>query len=277
MPAWFRLPFRSGPPRVAVIRLQGVIAAAGGAGTLSHAAVSPLLERAFRKGRPSAVALSINSPAGSPVQSSLIGAQVRRLARERSLPVHAFVEDVAASGGYWLAAAADDVWVDESSITGSIGVISASFGFPELLARAGIERRVHTAGEDKSLLDPFRPERPEDVARLKALQAGIHRHFIDHVTARRGARLDAGRSLFQGEVFLGRDAVEAGLADGVGHLVPKLRELYGEKVRLRPLALRRPLLGRLVPRIGDGAAADAVAAALEAAETRAAWARYGLR
>lgn len=277
MPRWFRLPFRSGPPRVAVLRLQGVIAAGAGGGTLGHAALAPLVERAFRKGRPAAVALAINSPGGSPVQSSLIGAHVRRLADELSVPVHAFVEDVAASGGYWLAVAADDIWVDESSITGSIGVISASFGFPELLARAGIERRVHTAGEDKSLLDPFRPERPDDVVRLKEIQARIHRNFIDHVKARRGTRLDGGRSLFEGEIFVGRDAVAAGLADGVAHLGPKLRELYGDKVRTRPHGLRRPFLRRLIPGIGAGEAVQGLAlGGFEAVEARASWARFGL-
>lgn len=276
MPRWFRLPFRSGPPRVAVLRLQGVIAASGGGGTLGHAALAPLIERAFRKGRPAAVALAINSPGGSPVQSSLIGAHVRGLADELSLPVHAFVEDVAASGGYWLAASADDVWVDESSLTGSIGVISAGFGFPELLARAGIERRVHTAGEDKSLLDPFRPERPDDVARLMAIQARIHRQFIDHVTARRGPRLQAGRSLFEGEIFVGREAVEAGLADGVAHMGPKLRELYGDRVRTRALGLRRPLLRRLVPGIAAEAVGAGLASGIDALERRAAWARFGL-
>lgn len=256
--------------------MQGVIAARGGNGTLSHAALGPLIERAFHTGRPAAVALAINSPGGSPVQSSLIGNHIRRLADELSVPVHAFVEDVAASGGYWLAAAADDIWVDESSITGSIGVISAGFGFPELLARAGIERRVHTAGEDKSLLDPFRPERPEDVTRLLSIQKRIHTHFIAHVRTRRGARLATDRSLFEGEVFVGGEAVEAGLADGIGHLMPKLRERYGDKVRLRPLGLRRPFLRRLVPTISAIDLASSLATAMDGVEARAHWTRFGL-
>lgn len=263
-------------PRVTVLRLQGVIAARAGAGTLSHAALGPVIERAFRTGRPAAVALAINSPGGSPVQSSLIGSHIRRLADELSVPVHAFVEDVAASGGYWLAAAADDIWVDRSSITGSIGVISAGFGFPELLARAGIERRVHTAGEDKSLLDPFRPERPEDVTRLHAIQRRVHAHFIDHVRTRRGARLATDRSLFEGELFVGLEAVEAGLADGIGHLVPKLRERYGEKVRLRNLGLRRPFLRRIVPSVGPSGMGQGLADTADAFEARALWARFGL-
>ncbi len=266
-------PFRARPPRVAAIRLQGVIGATVGGGTLSHAALAPVIERAFRKGRPTAVALAINSPGGSPVQSSLIGGHIRRVADELAIPVHAFVEDVAASGGYWLAAAADDIWLDESSIVGSIGVISAGFGFPELLERVGIERRVHTAGEDKSLLDPFRPERSEDIDRLRALQAHVHEHFIGHVTARRGTRIDASRGLFGGEVFVGTQAVEVGLADGIGHMVPKLRSLYGEDVKVRSLTLRRPLLRRLLPGIDAGAV---IASGVDAVETRAAWSRFGL-
>lgn len=277
MPNWFQNPFRARAPRVTVLRLQGVIAAGGGRGTLSHAAIGPLIERAFRKGRPAAVALAINSPGGSPVQSSLIGAHIRRLADELSVPVHAFVEDVAASGGYWLAAAADDIWIDESSITGSIGVISAGFGFQQLLERVGIERRVHTAGEDKSMLDPFRPERAGDVVRLKELQGHIHRHFIQHVMARRGDRLDGDRNLFDGEIFVGQGAVEVGLVDGIGHLLPKLRALYGDDVRTRMLGLRRPFLQRLVPNLGvDLDISGRVSAGIDVLNTRAAWARFGL-
>ncbi|UWQ19006.1 S49 family peptidase [Jannaschia sp. M317] len=263
-----RLPFRPRPAVIPVLRLQGVIAASGGRGTLSHSSLAPLIERAFRKGKPKAVALAINSPGGSPVQSALIGAHIRRLADELDIPVHAFVEDVAASGGYWLAAAADDIHLDPSSITGSIGVISSGFGFHELIARHGIERRVHTAGEDKSLLDPFRPERDEDVARLKDIQARIHASFIDHVKARRGARLVPDRDLFTGEVFVGAEAVDVGLADGLDHLEPRLKTLYGDKIRLVLLSQRRPLLQRLVPGILTEAAT--------AIETRAHWARFGL-
>ncbi|WP_092644483.1 S49 family peptidase [Jannaschia faecimaris] len=265
---WFPIPFRQKARRVSVLRLQGVISASGGRGGISHASFSPLIEKAFRKGKPDAVALAINSPGGSPVQSALIGAQIRRLAEETSCPVHAFVEDVAASGGYWLAAAADDIWVDDSSITGSIGVISSGFGFHELLARSGIERRVHTAGEDKSMLDPFRPERAEDVERLKTLQAQIHDHFISHVKTRRGDRLRDDQDLFTGEIFVGAQAVELGLVDGVAHMVPKLKALYGDKVRLTHHGQRRPLLQRLLPGI--------VTDALQSVENHAAWARFGL-
>ena len=253
---------------MAVLRLEGVIGAARAAGmSLSDAGLAPLIEAAFKRGRPQAVALAINSPGGSPVQSSLIAARIRRLADEKSIPVHAFVEDVAASGGYWLATAADRIYVDASSIVGSIGVISASFGFHELLSRQGVERRVYTAGEDKSLLDPFRPERAEDVERLKHLQATIHQSFIDQVRARRGDRLN-GDSLFTGDIWVGQSGVDVGLADELGHLVPVMRQMYGDKVRFRVIAPRRPLFRRLgIPGV------DAIASEIEA---RAHWGRFGL-
>jgi serine protease SohB len=252
-----------------VIRLQGTIASGGRtSGGLNDAALEPLIERAFARGKPAAVALIINSPGGSPVQSSLIAARIRRLAAEKTVPVHAFVEDVAASGGYWLACAADHIWVDDSSIVGSIGVIFASFGFPELMARQGIERRVVTSGRSKSLADPFLPEKAEDVARLKALQEPIHRAFIDHVKARRGTRLDSAADLFNADIWVGSGAVSVGLADGVAHLVPKMKELFGDKVELVPYGQRRSLLQRF--------GAQITGSALSAAEDRAAWARFGL-
>jgi serine protease SohB len=260
--------FRRGD-RISVIRLEGVIGGASrlGGATLSDASLAPLIEAAFRRGRPKAVTLAINSPGGSPAQSSLIAARIRRLSGELHIPVHALVEDVAASGGYWLETAADQIHVDANSIVGSIGVISASFGFQELIARHGIERRVHTAGEDKSMLDPFRPERAEDVERLKRLQAQIHDNFIAQVKARRGARL-SGDDLFSGEFWVGQRGIELGLADGVGHLVPVMRALYGEKVRFVTMAPRRPLIRRLgLPGVGE---------ALEAVEAGTLWTRYGL-
>ena len=253
-----RIPFLKSAPSVAVIRLHGTIGAATRGGGLSDAALAPLLDRAFRKGRPVAVALSINSPGGSPVQSSLIADRIRRNADRRRLPVHAFVEDVAASGGYWLATAADDIWADHSSLLGSIGVIAAGFGFSDLIARHGIERRVHTAGRSKSMLDPFRPETAEDVARLERLMAPMHEAFKAQVAARRGARLAQGLDLFTGDVWTGAQAVEVGLADGIAHLEPKLRQLYGNKVRLRPYGARKPFLRRLGMSADDlvGAAHD---------------------
>lgn len=260
-------------PRVSVLRLEGVIGAAGrlGAPSLTDARLAPLVEAAFRKGRPKAVALAINSPGGSAAQSSLIAARIRRLADELKIPVHAFVEDVAASGGYWLATAADRIHLDPNSIVGSIGVIYAGFGFPELLARHGIERRVHTAGVDKSMLDPFRPERPEDVDRLMALQRQIHANFIDQVKSRRGARL-ADRDLFTGEIWVGQGGIDVGLADATGHLVPTMKALYGDELRFSVIAPRPPLFRRLgLPGVGD-----ALGEAVGAAESASLWARFGL-
>jgi signal peptide peptidase SppA len=262
------IPFLKNHPVVPVIRLQGVIAANRPGAGLSDAGLAPLIERAFSRGKPAAVALVINSPGGSPVQSSLIAARIRRLAAEKDIEVHAFVEDVAASGGYWLACAGDRIWVDDSSIVGSIGVIFASFGFDKLMAKQGIDRRVVTAGRSKSLADPFQPEKPEDVERLKALQEPIHAAFIDHVKARRGARLDPAADLFNADIWVGGAAVKVGLADGVGHLVPKLKELYGDKVRLVPYGQRRTLMQRLGAQLGG--------AALGQVEDRALWSRYGL-
>ena len=262
------IPFMSSDPLVAVIRLTGPIASGSRAGVLNDMAMAPAIEKAFAKGKPKAVALVINSPGGSPAQSSLIAARIRRLAEEKELPVHAFVEDVAASGGYWLACAADHIWLDDSSIAGSIGVISASFGLHEFITRHGIERRVHTAGKDKSMLDPFRPERDEDIARLKGLQAQIHDSFIAHVKARRGDRLAEDADIFTGEFWVGQRAVDLGLADGIAHLVPKMKELYGDKTRF---AVHGPKRG-LFQRFG----ASLTAEALGQVEDRATWARYGL-
>ncbi len=263
------IPFLKSPPCVAVIRLQGVISAGGRGGAgLNDAALAPMIEKAFRRGKPAAVALSINSPGGSPVQSALIAARIRRLAEERKVPVHAFVEDVAASGGYWLATAGDDIWVDGSSVVGSIGVISSSFGFPEFLSRHGIERRVHTAGKSKSFLDPFRPEKPEDVARLRAILEPIHDAFKAQVSGRRGAQLAEGRDHFTGDVWVGQAAVDEGLADGVAHLVPKLKALYGDKVRLVPYGVKKSIFQRISGRV--------LGEAMEQIEERAHWARYGL-
>jgi signal peptide peptidase SppA len=259
--------------RVMVLRLEGVIGSGSrlGAPALGDARLAPVIEAAFRRGGPKAVALAINSPGGSPAQSSLIAARIRRLADELRVPVHAFVEDVAASGGYWLATAADRIHVDANSIVGSIGVISASFGLQDFIGRHGIERRIHTAGADKSMLDPFRAERPEDVERLKRFQGQIHRNFIAQVRGRRGDRL-TGEDLFTGEIWIGEKAVEIGLADEVGHLVPTMKALYGEDVRFSVVAPRRPLIRRLgLPGVGE-----AVGAAAEAVEARALWARFGL-
>ena len=261
------IPFLPPEHFVAVVRLQGVIASGGRGMALNDQGTAQLIEKAFGRGKPKAVALVINSPGGSPTQSSLIAARIRRLAEEKQIPVYAFVEDVAASGGYWLACAADEIWVDENSVVGSIGVISASFGFQDFIARHGIERRVHTAGKSKSMLDPFRPEKKEDVTRLKALQEQIHDSFISHVKRRRDGKLADG-DLFNGDVWVGEKAKEVGLVDGVGHVVPKMKELFGKRVKFAVYQQRRPLLSRI--------GASFVGGAISELEARAANARFGL-
>ena len=259
------IPFLPKPAFVPVIRLQGAITSGRG---LNDASLAPLIERAFSKGKPAAVALVINSPGGSPAQSSLIAARVRRLADKKGVPVHAFVEDVAASGGYWLACAADHIWVDQTSIVGSIGVIFASFGFPEFMARQGIERRVVTAGKSKSFADPFLPQKDEDVTRLKALQEPLHATFISHVKERRGGRLSQTADLFNADIWVGQGAVDVGLVDGVAHVKPKMQALFGDKVRLVPYGQKRSLAQRFGLGMAD--------MALGQIEERAMWARYGL-
>ncbi|WP_090061577.1 S49 family peptidase [Celeribacter neptunius] len=261
-----RIPFLKSPSRVNVIRLNGAIMTRQGG--LNDQSLAPAIERAFRKGKPTAVALSINSPGGSPVQSSLIAARISRLAKEKEIPVYAFVEDVAASGGYWLACAADKIFVDPSSIVGSIGVISAGFGFTDFIARHGIERRVYTSGKSKSQLDPFRPENPSDIERLKSLQAEIHEAFIAHVRASREERLSKEIELFDGTFWTGQKGVELGLADGIGHLVPMMKEIYGDKVRLSVFGPKRPLLRRFGTELAAGMSGQI--------EERALWAAYGL-
>lgn len=256
-------------PRVAVVRLAGAIMARGGAlggPGLNIESIGPVLDRAFALRRARAVFLVINSPGGSAVQSSLIAQRIRALAEEKRLPVIACVEDAAASGGYWLACAADDIICDPGSILGSIGVIAAGFGAAEALDKLGVERRLRTAGAEKSFWDPFSPQRPGDVARLDALLAELHDEFRAWVAARRAPRLKAPpEELFTGRFWAGRRAVTLGLADGLGDLRGEARRRYGEKVRLVWFGTRRRgLLARVLP------------GAMAALEERALWARLGL-
>jgi signal peptide peptidase SppA len=237
------------------------------------------LERAFHTRGLKAVALAINSPGGSPAQSALLYRRIRQLAAERGVPVIAFTEDVAASGGYWLALAADEIYAEDTSLVGSIGVISAGFGFVDAMGRLGIERRLFTAGENKSMLDPFLPEREGDVARLKTLQRDLHDSFKDLVRERRGAKLKGDEAqLFSGEVFVGRRALGLGLVDGLGDIRGVLRGMFGESVRLRaiePERQRRFSLARLVPSFG-AETGDIVGDLLTRIEERLIWARFGL-
>ncbi len=275
--------FRSDIPIVPVVRLSGAIGISSPLKPgLTLANVARSLERAFSMKNIRAVALSINSPGGAAAQSHLIHRRIRALADEKKLPVLAFVEDVAASGGYMIACAADEIVADNSSIVGSIGVVGGSFGLDKLIAKIGVERRLYTSGENKAMLDPFLPEKPEDVERLKAIQREIHESFIALVKERRGDKLDSRETaLFTGAYWTGHRGRELGLVDAVGDLRTVLRERFGEKVRTPLIAERGfALFGRRAPGVtGLGSLlsgpslADDMVATLEA---RALWSRYGL-
>ena len=278
-----RATFRRPPPVVAVIRLAGVIGQSGMfGGRISLESVGPALQRAFRQRGLKAVALEINSPGGSPAQSALIHNRIRALAAERDVPVMAFVEDVAASGGYWLATAADEIFVDDNSILGSIGVVYSGFGFHEALAKLGVERRLFTAGEKKALLDPFSSVNPDDLDRLRRVQQELHGNFKDQIRARRGARLaESDPDLFSGEFWLGRKAIALGLADGIGDVRSVLRERYGRKVIVRRIGRPRGWLTRRLrldsALAGEGADGGSLTGdLLGAIEARLWWSRYGL-
>lgn len=278
--------FRADIPVVPVVRLAGVIGVSSPLRPgLMLSTVARTLERAFSVRKARAVALVINSPGGSPAQSHLIFRRIRQLAEEKKIPVLAFVEDVGASGGYMLSCAADEIICDDYSIVGSIGVVGGSFGFPKLLEKLGVERRLYTSGERKVMLDPFLPEKPEDVKRIKALQKDIHAHFIGLVKQRRGTKLRGlDKTLFSGEFWTAQAAIELGLADHIGDLRSTLRERYGDKVRTPLISAERSFFGRKMPGVGLAAAlsgrpgltsgfADDLISALE---TRALWSRYGL-
>jgi len=276
---------RSDAVTIPVIRLHGTIMAGGAQfrQSLSLASTAGLIEKLFAYNDAPAVAISVNSPGGSPVQSRLIYRRIRDLAAERNKTVLMFVEDVAASGGYMIAVAGDEIIADPSSIVGSIGVVSASFGFPELLKKVGIERRLHTAGQNKAVLDPFRPEREEDVERLKALQLDVHEIFIDIVKERRGSRLKDDPDLFTGLFWTARRGVDLGLVDSLGDMRGVLKERFGPKTRLQLITQPRGLFGRRLGLFGSAAglspgelAGAAVDGLIEAVESRALWNRFGL-
>jgi signal peptide peptidase SppA len=277
--------FRPGTAVVPVVRLSGVIGAVTPLRPgMSLAGVARVLERAFSVRNAKAVALVINSPGGSPVQSRQIYLRIKQLAAEKKLPVLVFVEDVAASGGYMIACAGDEIFCDPSSILGSVGVVGGSFGFQEAIKRLGIERRLYTAGAHKAMLDPFLPENPDDVAKLKALQREIHQIFIALVKESRGARLKgADDTLFTGEYWAGESSIALGLADGIGDIRSTLRARYGEKVRTpviaQPTGLLSGLLGRKSPGAGQLSAMESMAGLpdelISALETRAIWAKFG--
>ncbi|HEV2336344.1 MAG TPA: S49 family peptidase [Stellaceae bacterium] len=274
---------RHPPPVVAVVRFEGVIAPRGWRGAVSLASHAAALERAFAARRLRAVAIAINSPGGSPVQSALLYRRIRQLAEEKGVPVFAFAEDVAASGGYWLALAGDEIYAEEASLLGSIGVVTSSFGLNRLIERFGIERRLHTAGENKAMLDPFLPEDPTDVVRLTTLQRDIHETFKEHVRRRREGKIDAAdETLFSGEVLTGRMALSRGLVDGIGDLRSVMRSRFGASVKLVPIAtarrrrwwLARPL--SFAEPEPHGFWAAPLGDLLDWLEARALWARFGL-
>jgi signal peptide peptidase SppA len=281
--SWIPARLRRGKAVVPVVRLSGVIGAVTPLRPgMSLAGVARMLERAFAVKNAKAVALVINSPGGSPVQSRQIYLRIRQLAEEKKLPVLVFVEDVAASGGYMIACAGDEIFCDPSSILGSIGVVGGSFGFQELIKKLGVERRLYTAGSHKAMLDPFLPENPDDVSRLKALQREIHDIFIALVKQSRGARLKgADDVLFTGEYWAGDTSISLGLADAIGDLRATLRARYGEKVQTPLIAPASGMLSGLLGRRSAGAltawenAASLPEEAISALETRAIWAKFG--
>ncbi|KAB0540266.1 S49 family peptidase [Pseudochrobactrum saccharolyticum] len=272
--------FRASVVEIPVVRLSGAIMTGNSPlrQNLSLEGIAVQLEKAFDNKHSPAVALSINSPGGSPVQSRLIYKRIRDLAEEKNKKVHVFVEDVAASGGYMIAIAGDEIIADPSSILGSIGVVSASFGFTELIKKIGVERRVHTAGKNKATMDPFQPEKASDVEHIKALQLEIHQTFIDMVKERRGSKLQDNDDLFTGQFWTGITALQLGLIDGLDDMRSHLRKLYGEKTKLNLIQPSRGLLGR--KSTGGishaqmlGAAGDSL---MNVLEEKALWSRYGL-
>lgn len=287
--------FRKDRMVIPVVRLSGVIAPSGNAlrQNLSLATIAGPLKRAFEMKKSPVVALSVNSPGGSPVQSRLIVQRIQELAERHKKRVLVFVEDVAASGGYMISLAGDEIIADETSIVGSIGVVSAGFGFPEAIAKIGVERRVYTTGRNKVMLDPFQPEKEGDIKHLKSLQKEIHTVFVDMVKEARGSKLADNGDLFTGMFWTGSRAKELGLVDECGLMGEVLRSRYGDQVQLKLVQQKRGLFGRPQPgvgvsmqssqgiaasaaAIGQGIAADLPGSILETAEERAWWARVGL-
>ena len=276
---------RSDAVTIPVVRLAGAVMASGSQfrQNLSLASTAGLLEKAFAFKEAPVVAIVVNCPGGSPVQSRLIFRRIRDLAAEKDKKVLVFVEDLAASGGYMIAVAGDEIIADPSSIVGSIGVVSSGFGFTELLHKIGVERRVHTAGQNKAILDPFRPEKPEDIEKLKALQIEVHETFIDLVKERRGGKLADDPELFTGQFWTGKRGLDLGLVDALGDLRSTIKQRFGKDAKLKLITASRGLFGRGLGFFGSSLPASAVeiaqagaAGLLDAAEERALWGRYGL-
>ena len=258
---------------IPTLRLTGVIGQAGIARSgLTIAGIEKLVDKLFSDKKAPAVALIINSPGGSPTQSSLIAEKIINLAKEKNKKVYAFVEDVAASGGYWLACAADEIYLDLNSIVGSIGVISPGFGFVDLIKKIGVERRVYTSGKSKSFLDPFKEEKKEDIHRLKSIQEQIHENFIEYVKSRRGSKLlsSAEDEIFSGLFWVGKKGVDLGLADGIGSINQIIREKYGNKAKIKIIDQKKSFLQkRLSSSINNNDIFNRL-------EEMIMWSRYGL-
>lgn len=278
--SWFKRLF-SKTPTVPVLRFTGPIGMATPLNPgISLANTADMIERAFEDKKAKAVAVVINSPGGSPVQSMLIYKRLRALAEENDKKIYVFTEDVAASGGYFIACAGDEIYADPSSIIGSIGVIAAGFGFDKAIEKIGVERRVYTAGEKKLTLDSFQPENPEDIARLKELQKDIHKTFKEVVSTSRGEKLSE-EDLFTGEFWTGNKALELGLIDGLSDVRTKMRELFGDEVQLELIKAKKGLFGRNSP---QGVMAQFTGATptqltnqlISSIEERALWSRFGL-
>lgn len=274
--------FRKERVVIPVVRLSGAIASGSGPlrQSLNLAGISQALEKAFEMKAAPAVAIVVNSPGGSPVQSRMIYNRIRDLAREKQKKVLVFVEDVAASGGYMIALAGDEIIADATSIVGSIGVVSGGFGFPELLKKLGVERRVYTAGENKVILDPFQPEKEKDIEYLKSLQLEIHKVFIDMVRERRAGKLTDDETVFSGLFWTGGRGLELGLIDGLGDMRQELRKRFGDKTKLELVTTPRSLFGRRAPGVSlsgmDNIGAGLASGLAQAAEEKALWGRYGL-
>ena len=262
-------------PLIVVVRLDGVIGAVSrfGSGGIDDANTQKLMEKAFEYEKAKAIVIKINSPGGSPTQSSLIASRIIKLSKDKKIPVIAFCEDVAASGGYWLACASEEIYADVNSIIGSIGVISASFGFKNLIEKIGIERRVYTAGKNKSTLDPFLDEKEEDINRLKNIQLEIHQDFIDVVEESRKEKLNknSGIELFSGEFWAGKKAKELGLIDGLGNADQILREKYGEEIEIKKFGKSKGWLSKKL-----SSSENYTDKLISLLEERSIWQRYGL-
>ena len=260
-------------PLVTVIKMNGVIGTSGfGRSRINYESLESIINKAFGEKRAKAVSIIINSPGGSPVQSSLIFKRIRYLADKKDIPVLVFVEDVAASGGYWLACAGDEIYADQSSIIGSIGVISASFGFSEAIKKIGVERRVYSTGKAKGSLDPFKPENPNDIKMLKNIQNDIQKAFIDLVTLRRGKRLTNEIDLFTGAFWSGTEALKLGLIDGIGETREILRKRFGENVKIKIITKRKGFLSNITQSRNQ----NIINGLISSIEENEIWRRFGL-